>query len=70
MTTLNEYEVAALKLIAGQPQDVFTGWGAALGVCIEAVAGAGMARQEMRHDGLHYIITDKGRDYLAREAAQ
>ena len=60
MAELNDYDIAALKCVAGVPQDVFDGWGAGLGQSIEFVEGFGLVH---RVDGA-YELTAKGRDAL------
>lgn len=63
MADLCDYDIEVLKAMAGQPSEAF--WGAAMGECIEFLAGSGYAELVSTYCGIEYRITDKGEKALA-----
>lgn len=63
--TLDKYDIALLKLLNGEEQDVFRGWGAALGLTLGKARNMGTVRPLFNSDGsTEYEVTELGQQYL------
>lgn len=65
MTALVEFEVDLLRSMNGEETSI-KGWSGAVGVAIECLLGRKLVSREHRDDGIHYVINDAGRAYLAQ----
>ena len=65
MTDLTRHEIDLLKMLDGQEQDTFTGWGALMGAVMGSMRGRGLI--DVDASGLAEM-TDKGRRVLEEMA--
>lgn len=63
---LCDFELDVLRMMNGEEQDSIKGWGAGLGAALEPLKNGGYIDREMRESGMHYFITDKGREAIAK----
>lgn len=62
---LDNYDIACLKLIDGQEQDLFHGWGAALSITSEKCKVMGLIQRRYNETGsMGYVLTEKGKEVL------
>lgn len=64
---LDKYDIAALKLIKGMEQDVFTSWGAALGLTVEKLKNMGLVIRVYQDSTIFYELTEEGEKVLKDE---
>ena len=60
---LTEYEIKLLRHLNGEKVDDLIS-GAAMGEAVEHLYRAQLARRDIKNSGIHYTITEKGRELL------
>ena len=61
---LCQFEIDLLRDLNGEKVPGMA-WGGAMGAALGPLTRAGYLRREMRGDGLHYVITDQAKAFLA-----
>ena len=61
---LDKFDIAVLKMLNGDDQDVISGWGAVMSLVIEKLKNLGLVTRIYSDSSVKYVITEEGKQAL------